>query len=218
MSLTSLALKAKVVRLGDGWQVSADQQPPWTVCCQNDPTTEQPYQQTPTSSTTLSNKRRQWRTHAEHCRLKGGPPLMRRPDIHKNSPVYVTKQTLGLRVGFINSHLTANKLFPVNLKAITGPPKMSLLLDTISMPAFIIEPRAYPCYAHGWPWLEHNVQPAGTDVISKPQQDCQPVKCYSRADPCIAPQTVFQFTWCLRKTFLLTHKTARAIKMYIYVI
>ena len=33
------------------------------------------------------------------------------------------------------------------------------------------------------PWLEHNVQPAGTDVRSNPQQDCQQAKCYARADP-----------------------------------
>ena len=31
--LTPLDLNTKVVRLGDGWQVSADQQPHWTGCC-----------------------------------------------------------------------------------------------------------------------------------------------------------------------------------------
>ena len=51
-------------------------------------------------------------------------------DIHKNSPVC-----------FISSRLTVNKLFPVNLRAITGPPKMSLLLEAKSMPASIIKPR-----------------------------------------------------------------------------
>ena len=44
-------------------------------------------------------------------------------------------------LGFISSHLTVNKLFPVNPKAITGPPKMSLLLEAKSMPALIIKPR-----------------------------------------------------------------------------
>ena len=66
---------------------------------------------------------------------------MRGLDIHKNSPVSVTKLTLGIWVGFINSHLTANKLFPVNLRAITSPPNMSLLVGAKSMPALIIKPR-----------------------------------------------------------------------------
>ena len=78
---------------------------------------------------------------AEHRRLKSGPPLVRRLDIRKNIPVSVTKLTLGLRVGFILSHLTANKLFPANPRVITGPPKMSLLLEAKSMPALIIKPR-----------------------------------------------------------------------------
>ena len=92
-------------------------------------------------STTSINKLRKWRTRAEHRRLKSGPPLIRGLDIHKNSPVSVTKLTLGLWVGFISSHLTANKLFPVNPRAITGPPKMSLLLEAKLMPALIIKPR-----------------------------------------------------------------------------
>ena len=66
---------------------------------------------------------------------------MRGLDIHKNIPVSVTKLTLGLRVGFISSHLTEDELFPVNPRAITGPPKMSLLLEGKSMPALIIKPR-----------------------------------------------------------------------------
>ena len=37
--------------------------------------------------------------------------------------------------------MTADKLFLVNPRAITGPPKMSLLLGAKSMPALIIKPR-----------------------------------------------------------------------------
>ena len=66
---------------------------------------------------------------------------MRGMNIHKNSPVSVTKLTLGLRVGFISSHLTVDKLFPANPRAITGPPKLSLLRETKSIPALIIKPR-----------------------------------------------------------------------------
>ena len=48
---------------------------------------------------------------------------------------------LGLRVCFISSDLTANKLFPINPRAVTGPPKMSLLFEVESTSALIIEPR-----------------------------------------------------------------------------
>ena len=66
---------------------------------------------------------------------------MRGLNVHKNIPVSVTILTLSLRVGFISSHLTADKHFPVNPRAITGPPKMSLLLEVKSMPAMISKPR-----------------------------------------------------------------------------
>ena len=66
---------------------------------------------------------------------------MRRLDIHKKFPVSGNKLTLGLRVGFISSLLTVEKLFPVNPLAITGPPKMSFLLEAKSMPALIIKRR-----------------------------------------------------------------------------
>ena len=61
--------------------------------------------------------------------------------IHKNIPVSVTKLSLALRVGFISTHLIPYKLFPVSPREITGPPKMSLLLEAKSMTALIIKPR-----------------------------------------------------------------------------
>ena len=66
---------------------------------------------------------------------------MRGLNVHKNIHVSITKLTLGLRVGFISSYLIADKLFQVNPRAITGPPKMSLLLEAKIMPALIIKPR-----------------------------------------------------------------------------
>ena len=66
---------------------------------------------------------------------------MKRQGIHKNMPVSDTKLTLGLQLGLIGSNLTADKFFPVNPRAITDPPKMSLLLEAKSMPALIIKPR-----------------------------------------------------------------------------
>ena len=66
---------------------------------------------------------------AEYSRPKSLSPLMRGLGIHKNIPVSDTKLALVLRVGFITFHLTADKLFPVYPRAITGPPKMSLLLE-----------------------------------------------------------------------------------------
>ena len=61
--------------------------------------------------------------------------------IHKNIPVSGTKLTLGLGVGFIGSHLTVDKLIPVNPRAITGPPRMSFLLEASIVHALIIKPR-----------------------------------------------------------------------------
>ena len=99
---------------------------------------------------------------------------MRGLNVHKNVPVSITKLTLGLRVGFISSHLTADKLFPVNPRAITGLPKMSLLLEAKSMPALIIKPR-FVLVTHtddlGWYIGTNQVgptsRPAGKDVRSK---------------------------------------------------
>ena len=64
---------------------------------------------------------------------------MRGLNVHKNIPVSITKLMLGLRVGFISSHLIADKLIPINLRVITGPLKMSLLPEAKSMPALIIK-------------------------------------------------------------------------------
>ena len=66
---------------------------------------------------------------------------MRGLGIHTNNPVYVTKLTLDPPSGFISSQLTMEKLFAVNPIAVTGPPKMSLLLEAKSIPALIIKPR-----------------------------------------------------------------------------
>ena len=68
---------------------------------------------------------------------------MRGLNVHKNITLSITKLKLGLRVGFICSHLIAAKLFQVNPRAITGIPKMSLLLEAKSMPALIIKPRFF---------------------------------------------------------------------------
>ena len=82
----------------------------------------------------LINKRWQWQTGAEHSRLMSVPPLMR-AGIHKNIPVPDTILRLRLRGDFISSHSTEDKLFPVNPRATTDPPKMSLPLEAKSMPA-----------------------------------------------------------------------------------
>ena len=66
---------------------------------------------------------------------------MRAVDVHENINVSDTQLMLGLRVCFISSDLTANKLFPINLRAIMGPLKMSLLLEVKTTSALIIEPR-----------------------------------------------------------------------------
>ena len=98
-----------------------------------------------------------------------GWALMKGMNIQKDIPAYVTKLKLGHRVGFMSSLLTTDKLFPGNPRAITGPPKISLLLVAKKHACIDHQTKAYPCYAH-WP-----------DVRSKPQQDCQKAKCYAKA-------------------------------------
>ena len=66
---------------------------------------------------------------------------MRELDVHENTVVSDTKLMIGLRVCFISSDLTANKLFPINPRAVTGPPKMSVLNEVESTSSLIIEQR-----------------------------------------------------------------------------
>ena len=134
---------------------------------------------------------------------------MRRLDVHENIDVSDTKLMLGLRVCFISSDFTANKLFPINPKAVTGPPKMSLLLEVESTSALIIEPRlilvtytndlgGYITSNQQGKMLVQNLQ----RIVRRPNVTPGQIR--------IAPQTVFQLTWCFRKTFLLTHKLGTA--------
>ena len=118
-----------------------DQQTPCTACHQNEPRADQLCQPTRTPVHQIHQQAAAVTNSSRTQRLKSGPPFMRRLCIHKNIPVSGIKLTLGLRVGFSSSHLTVNKLFLVNPRAITGPPKMSLLLEAKSMPALIIKPR-----------------------------------------------------------------------------
>ena len=78
---------------------------------------------------------------------------MRGLDVHENIDVSDTKLMLVLLVCFISSDLTANKLFPINPRAITGPPKMSLLLEVESTSVYIIEQRViYVTYTDDLGW------------------------------------------------------------------
>ena len=76
----------------------------------------------------------------EHKDDLGWPPFMSGLSIHKNIPISDTKLTLALLAGFIGSHLIADKLFLVNPRTITGPPKITLLLKIRSTLALIIKP------------------------------------------------------------------------------
>ena len=107
--------------------MSDDEQTPFTARHQNDPRADQPCQPTRTPVPDLHQQAVAVTNTVKHSRLKSGPPLMRRICI----PVSGIKLMLGLRVGFISSHLTADKLFPVNPRVNTGPPKMSLLHEAI---------------------------------------------------------------------------------------
>ena len=119
---------------------------------------------------------------------------MRGVAIHKNIPVSVTKLTLGLRVGFICSHLTADKLFPGNSRAIKSPPKMSLLLEVESMPALIIKPGLI-LVTHtddlGWYITSKPAGKAVRNLLSKISTGLSERKMLRQGSSRIAPQTVF---------------------------
>ena len=134
---------------------------------------------------------------------------MRGLNVHTNIPVSITKLLLCLRVGFISSHLIVDKFFPVNPRAITGPPKMSFLLKAKSMPTLIIKPR-FILVTHtddfGW-------------YIASNQQGKMFVQNLHRIvrKPNVTPR---QFPYCttdsipidlmFQETFLLTHKFGTA--------
>ena len=110
---------------------------------------------------------------------------MRGLNVHENINVSDTKLMLGLRVCFTSSNLTVNKLFLINPRAVTGPPKMSLLLEAESTSALIIEQRLIlvPYTDDLGGCITSNKQ--GKNARSKPPQECQKTKCYGRADPAL---------------------------------
>ena len=97
--------------------------------------------------TTPTNKGKQWRTLSEHSKLSSIQPLIRGLGPHKLS--------LGIWVGLISSHLTVDKLFPINQRTITGQPKMAHAWGQ-KHACIDHQTKAYHCDAHGWPWLVHN--------------------------------------------------------------
>ena len=110
---------------------------------------------------------------------------MRGLDVLESIDVSDTKLMLGLRVCFISSDLTVNKLFPINPRVSTGPLKMRLLLEVESTSALIIEPRLI---------LVTHTDDLGGYITSKQQgkmlvQNLHRIvrrpKCYAKADPAL---------------------------------
>ena len=125
-----------------------------------------------------------------------------------------SKLMLGLRVCFISSDLTANKLFSINLRAVTGLPKMSLLLEVESTSALITEPRlilvtytddlgGYITSNQQGKMLFQNLH----RIVRRP--NFMPGQISHCTTDCIPINLVFQ------ENFLLTHKleTACAVEM-----
>ena len=129
---------------------------------------------------------------------------MRGLDVHENIDVSDTKLMLGLLVCFISSDLTVNKLFPINPRVVTGPPKMSLLLEVETTSSLIIEPKLI---------LVTYTDDLGGYITSNQQgkmlvQNLHRIVTRTNVTPGqirIAQQTVLKLTWCFRKSFLLTH-------------
>ena len=135
---------------------------------------------------------------------------MRGLDVYQNLDVSDTKLMLCPRVCFNSSDLTVNKLFPINPRAVTGPPKMSLLLEVESTSAFIIEPRLILVT------YKDDARSTSKERYSfKTSTGLSEDQMLRQGRSRMAPQTLFRLTWCFRKTFLLTHKlgTACAVEM-----
>ena len=118
---------------------------------------------------------------------------MRGLNVHQNIPVSITKLTLGLLVGFISSHLIVDKFFPINQTAITGPPKMSLLLEAKSMPALIIKPR-FILVAHTDDLGRYITSNQRGKMFVPNLTGLSESQMLRQGSSRIAPQTVFQFT------------------------
>ena len=140
----------------------------------------------------------------------------RQPRRLKNGPVLLKGLILNWRLAsesLMSSQLTADNLFTA-LERSRVHRRWVSCLRTID-PCTDYWTNAYHCCEHWWPRLVR---------ITSKQQDrfsfktstglsADQVLCQDRS--CIAPQTVFQLTWCFRKTLLLTHMfgTALAIEM-----
>ena len=103
---------------------------------------------------------------------------------------------------FINSHLTADKLFPVNPRAITGAPKISLLLKANLMPELII---STTLVAHTDDLGLNKTSNQHSKCLFKTSTGLSADQMLRQSRFCIATQTVFQLTWCFWKIFVLTH-------------
>ena len=120
----------------------------------------------------------------------------------------------GFRVGSIRSHLTADRLFPVNQRAIMGPPKMSLMFEAKSMLPSIIKPRfilVAHTDDHGW-YITSNQQGQMfvqnlNRIVSKPYVMPGQIPCY--ITDCIPIDLMLQENFPSNTQF----GTACAIKM-----
>ena len=145
-------------------------------------------------SATSTYNRRKGRTRAEHSSIKSGRPLMRALDLQNNVPNADKKLTLGLRVDFVSCRLAANELLPVNSRAITGPSKMSLLLEVGSSPALIFKPRLTLLYTRIT--LVSRKSQTSRDICSfKTSTRSSADQIIRQGRSCIAPQTVFHITF-----------------------
>ena len=134
-------------------KLAADQQPAWTACCQNNPRADQPCQPIHISPQLSLTSGGNDELEPNTADLRVDHHLWREWTFIRSSLFlslnWCTKLMLAdasvtklmNQVGFISFHLTTDSLFPVNSRVITSPPKMSFLLEAISMLALIINPR-----------------------------------------------------------------------------
>ena len=143
--LTSCDLKANALRLGDGCQV--DGITIESLCC---------------LPSKLSDSNRALATDS-HTRPPSPPPQLEEEQTNSNSsqtqptkgwtttfgdtgrssehPASDTQLTPSLGIFYISPPMVMDTLIPASSRAITSPPKMSLLLEVERIPAVIIRPR-----------------------------------------------------------------------------
>ena len=133
-------------------------------------------------------------------------------DVHQNIPASDTNLTSSLRINFISPPLVMVKIIPI--RAITSPPKMSLLLEAERTDAVAIKPRPI-LVATQVTLVRTKHSTRGDKCTFNLSTGLSALQILHQGSSPIASQTAVQLTRCFRSTLILTYKLgiACAIEM-----